>query len=576
MIEGGSTEASFVIRRLRLVTGLVLFSYVTTHLLNHALGIVSLALMEAAQRWFIAFWQYLPFALILYLSLALHYLLALWAVYQRRFLLRMHASEALQLLLGLSVIPLLALHVIGTRVAGIAYGVHATYTYVLLATYVAPIKGLLQASGLFVAWTHGCIGLHFWLRLKPHYPRVQFYLFAGAILLPGLALFGFLEAEREVARLAASPDWLNRTMAPLHPPNPAQVDHLMAILHGVLRTFAGTLALTLAARQWRFLTERRRGLVQVSYPDGIAVAIVRGLTLLEASHLYGIPHAAVCGGRGRCSTCRVLITQGLEMLAPPSSSEQAVLARVNAGPRVRLACQVRPDQNISVVPLLPPSAGPRDAIRGEAVSPGREQEIAILFADLQGFTKLSETKLPYDVVFLLNRYFAAMGQAIEAVGGHVDKFIGDGVMALFGDAHGDSAPAACRQGLMAARAMGFALERLNEMLAHDLEEPLRIRIGLHVGPAIVGDMGFARAVSHTAIGDSVNTASRLETLAKDLGVELVVSEDVVRRAGFDASGYPPRDATIRGRRETLKVHAIARAADLPAIAPPGAAIASLA
>lgn len=562
-----SIGTAFLVRRLRLITGLVLFAYVTTHSLNHMLGIVSLAVMEAAQVWFVGFWQFLPCALALYVALALHYLLALWAVYQRRFLLRMPAGEAVQLVFGLSIVPLLAQHVIGTRIASAGTDVHATYTYVLLSIwYFAPAKGVSQAIGLLVAWVHGCIGLHFWLRLKPVYPRVQFYLFAGAVLVPALALFGFVEAGREVARLAVSPDWLHQTMAALKVPDRARAERLAAVLHGVDWAFAAALVLTMVARGSRSLIERRRGRVQISYPGGIVVAIAPGLTVLEASRLHGVPHASVCGGRGRCSTCRVLILDGSDTLAPPSASEQSVLARVNAGSEVRLACQVRPDKSISVVPLLPPAAGPNDAAKGEDRSQGREQEIAILFADLQGFTRLSETRLPYDVVFLLNRYFAAMGHVIETVGGRVDKFIGDGVMALFGDAPGDDAAQACRQGLMAARAMGLALETLNENLTPELEEPLRIRIGLHVGPAIVGDMGFARAVSHTAIGDSVNTASRLESLAKDLGVELVVSEDVAQRAGFDASCYPPADATIRGRRETLKVHAIGRAGDLPEIA----------
>jgi adenylate cyclase len=567
MTEIRSIGTSFLVGRLRLTTGLVLFAYVATHDLNHMLGIVSLRVMEAAQYWFVSFWQFLPCALVLYVSLTLHYLLALWAIYQRRFLLRMRASEAFQLVFGLSIVPLLAQHVIGTRIASLGTDLHASYTYVLLSIwYVAPSKGILQAIGLLLAWIHGCIGMHFWLRLKSPYRRVQGYLLALAVLVPALALFGFVEAGREVARLAASPDWLHQTVATLHFPSRARIDSLTRILHGVYGTFAAALVLTLVARQGRFLIERRRGLVQISYPGGIAAAIVPGLTLLEASRLHGIPHAAVCGGRGRCSTCRVRIVEGLDTLAPPSAGEQSVLARVKASSDVRLACQIRPRKPMSVVPLLPPAAGPHDALRGEATSPGREQEIAILFADLHGFTRLSETRLPYDVVFLLNRYFAAMGQAIETVGGRVDKFIGDGVMALFGDAPGAHAGRACRQGLMAARAMGLALETLNERLAHELDEPLRIRIGLHVGPAIVGDMGFARAVSQTAIGDSVNTASRLESLAKDLGVELVVSEKVTQRAGIDASAYPPADATIRGRSETLKVHAIGRAADLPEVA----------
>jgi adenylate cyclase len=562
-----ATGTRFLVGRLRLATGLVLFAYVVTHDLNHMLGIVSLEVMEEAQYWFVGFWRFLPCALVLYVSLTLHYLLALWAIYRRRFLLRMRASEAFQLVFGLTIVPLLAQHVIGTRIASVGTDLHASYTYVLLSIwYFAPTKGILQAVGLLLAWIHGCIGLHFWLRLKSPYRRVQAYLLAVAVLVPALALFGFVEAGREVARLAASPDWLHQTMAALHFPDGARIQGLVRILHGVYFSFAASLALTLAARKARFWIERWRGLVAISYPGGVAVTIVPGLTLLEASRLHRIPHAAVCGGRGRCSTCRVLIVEGLDTLAPPSAGEQSVLAKVNAGSRVRLACQIRPDKPISVVPLLPPTAGPADAVRGETASHGSEQEIAILFADLHGFTSLSESRLPYDVVFLLNRYFAAMGQAIETVGGRVDKFIGDGVMALFGDAPGDQTERACRQGLMAARAMGLALEKLNEKLAHELDEPLRIRIGLHVGPAIVGDMGFARAVSHTAIGDSVNTASRLESLAKDLGVELVVSENVAHRAGIDASAYPPADAEIRGRRETLKVHAIGRAGDLPDVA----------
>jgi adenylate cyclase len=559
-----ATGARFLVGRLRLTTGLVLFAYVATHDLNHMLGMVSLDVMEGAQYWFVGFWRFLPCALVLYVSLALHYLLALWAIYQRRFLLRMRASEAFQLVFGLSIVPLLAQHVIGTRIASIGTDLHASYTYVLLSIwYFAPAKGILQAVGLLLAWIHGCIGLHFWLRLKSPYRRVQAYLLAVAVLVPALALFGFVEAGREAARLAASPEWLQQTIATLHFPDRVRIRGLVQILHGVYFGFAASLVLTLAARKARFWIERRRGLVEISYPGGMTVTIVPGLTLLEASRLHGIPHAAVCGGRGRCSTCRVLVLEGLETLAPPSAGEQSVLARVNAISEVRLACQIRPDKAISVVPLLPPTAGPGDAVRGETASQGSEQEIAILFADLHGFTRLSETRLPYDVVFLLNRYFAAMGQAIETVGGRVDKFIGDGVMALFGDAPGDQAERACRQGLMAARAMGLALEKLNEKLAPELDEALRIRIGLHVGPAIVGDMGFARVVSHTAIGDSVNTASRLESLAKDLGVELVISENVAQRAGMDASAYPPADAAIRGRRETLKVHAIGRAGDLP-------------
>ncbi len=223
-----------------------------------------------------------------------------------------------------------------------------------------------------------------------------------------------------------------------------------------------------------------------------------GMSVLEASRAAGIPHASVCGGRGRCSTCRVRIGEGAEHLPPPAPDEARVLARIGgAAGKVRLACQLRPTRDLAVVPLLPASAGPRDVRVQVDPGQGMEREIAVLFADLRAFTRMAEGRLAYDVVFGLNQYFAAMGQAIEGAGGRVDKFIGDGIMALFGI---DLEPeAACRRALAGARAMAAALDRLNRQLEHDLREPLRMGIGLHVGHVILGEMGFGRATALTAI-----------------------------------------------------------------------------
>ncbi len=219
-----------------------------------------------------------------------------------------------------------------------------------------------------------------------------------------------------------------------------------------------------------------------------------------------------------------------------------MLARIGATPGIRLACQVRPTHDLAVVPLLPASAGPAEGqVR---INPGHgiEREVAVLFADLRAFTRMAEGRLPYDVVFVLNQYFKAMGGVIEQQGGRIDKFIGDGVMALFGLERGPED--ACLQALSAARAMAAALARLNRRLEHDLREPLQIGIGLHVGPVILGHMGYGRAATLTAIGDTVNVASRLETLTKELEVELVVSSRLAEAAGVDLGalrGAPDRD-----------------------------------
>jgi adenylate cyclase len=301
--------------------------------------------------------------------------------------------------------------------------------------------------------------------------------------------------------------------------------------------------------------------VRLRYPDGVTVSIKPGMSVLEASRAAGVPHAAVCGGRGRCSTCRVRIGHGAEHLAAPAPDEARVLARIGAGADVRLACQLRPTHGLAVVPLLPAGVGPQDIRIQVHPGLGVEREVAVLFADLRAFTRLSEGRLPYDVVFLLNQYFKAMGRAVEDEGGRVDKFIGDGIMALFGiDA---DPPAACRHALAAARAMAVALEILNRELAHDLPEPLRIAVGLHVGPAILGEMGYGRASALTAVGDTVNVAARLEALAKEFEVQLVVSTRLAERAGIDLGAFEERQIEIRGRRRPLRVRLVHEAPVLP-------------
>jgi adenylate cyclase len=317
---------------------------------------------------------------------------------------------------------------------------------------------------------------------------------------------------------------------------------------------AAFLVLALAIRPLKERLRRRLGKIEVCYPGARRVTIAQGTTVLEASRRGGIAHASVCGGRGRCSTCRIRISAGLEAQPEAGPEEQRVLQRVRANPNVRLACQLRPVADLEVTPLLSPESGLGKAFPQPAYLQGQERDIVVLFADLRGFTSLSEHKLPYDVVFILNRYFAAMGKAIESAGGRVDKFIGDGVMALFGVEGG--LEAGSRDALSAVRGMAQQLEVLNESLRHDLEQPLRIGIGVHAGPVILGEMGYGSSVSVTAIGDTVNTASRLEALTKDFAVQLILSETLAEAAGLDCARFLRQEIDVRGRKGRLAVHLI--------------------
>ena len=554
-------SAAAVVRQIRLWTGLVLFTYLTTHFLNHALGLVSVDAMLAGREWFVLLWRSRLGTLALYTAFTVHLLLAYWSLYRRR-TLRMPAWEATQLILGLTIPLLLVSHVVGTRLAHELAGTRDTYGLVLLVLWTLdPVAGWRQAIVLVIAWLHGCVGLHFWLRLRAGYRRYAWLIYSGALLLPVLALLGFAGGGREIGRRAENPAYVTEVMAAARRPNAEQRLVLGRVSDSIFWGHLGMIALVLAARAVREHLRRRQG-VRITYPDGREVLVPVGFTILEASRFAGIPHASVCGGRGRCSTCRVRVIRGAESLPPASVDELRVLGRVGAPAHVRLACQVRPPRDVSVAPLVAPGAGPAAAVGGPAGDhrEGEELTIAVLFADLRGFTRLAERKLPYDVVFILNRYFEAVGGAITDVGGIVNQFTGDGVMALFGVDVG--AEEGCRQAVRAAAAMVARLRELSLTLADDLTTPLRLGVGIHAGPAVVGRMGYATTTYLTAVGDTVHVAARLEALTKEYGAELVLSEEVATRAGLDASDHARHELTVRNREAPLAVFVAPSAARL--------------
>ena len=552
-----------MLRQIRLISGLVLFFYVGTHLLNLALGLGSLGALDVGRDIFIAFWRGWVGIVLLYGALLTHLSLVLYSLFLRRSL-RLKPLEYAQVLLGLAIPFFLVEHALGTRALELLYGVNDNYIYIVLVLWVfSPELGILQNILLVVAWVHGCIGMHYWLKLKPWFPRYSLVLFMFSVLLPVSAILGFVASGREVTLLYEQSGWFDEMSKSLNLPGEdavALVKYWTAMGRYIM---GGLIAFVLLARIARTLIARRRHRVLLTYSNGRKVEIVPGHSVLEASREAGIPHASVCGGRGRCSTCRVRCGRGVEHLPPPSAEEAKVLHRVGAPDGVRLACQIRPTHGLEVTPLLPPGVSPKAAWKQPADHQGNEREICVLFADIRSFTSFSETKLPYDVVFVLNRYFRAMGEAIQEAGGQVDKFIGDGVMALFG---ADAEPEeACRRALAAARDMGRALDELNRSLAHDVPEPMRIGIGIHFGAVIVGVMGYGKAVSFTAIGDVVNTASRLEAETKTYHCQLIVSEALAERAGIDLTRFPHHEIEVRGRSATLGIRAIPLAADLPEI-----------
>src|SRR3954468_19122097 len=538
-------------QQLRTISGVVLFAYVLMHMLNTSLGLASLQAMDR-WRWILS-WQFPGGWIVLLTAALVHSAHALCSLYERR-VLRMPAWQFIQLLLGLSIPFLLVDHALATRAVAELYGVNPNYALVQLTYWrLAPHLGVLQSVVMIVSWVHGCMGLHFWLRLRPWYRAVAPGLFTLAVLIPTLALLGFVVSGRALLVETQDPAVISLIIANARIPGP-QSSAFVSETGLMFRCgFAALIGLTLAARVVRNLLSSRFGTFTLSYADGRVVTLLPGASILEMSRAYGVPHASVCGGRGRCSTCRVLVLEGGDRLPPPHPTEAAALHRIAAPPGVRLACQIRPSHGLTVRLLIQPRAAPATAGQ-DAYCWGVEQRITIMFADLRGFTRLAERLYAFDSVFLLNRYFAVMEQAIQRRGGVVDKFLGDGIMALFG---ATSTPErGSRDALLAAGTMLEALEGLNAEFQTSLPEPLRMGIGIHLGPAVLGRVGGGRAPSLTALGDSVNIASRLESLNKEFGSVLVASDAAVRASGLTLPAAEVREVSLRGRAEPLRVHVV--------------------
>lgn len=540
--------------QLRIATGLVLFTFAATHFLNHSLGLISIEAMDAAQGLRKLVTRSILGTTALTLAAGIHFILGIAKFVTRR-TLRIKPLDIVQLAFGLLIPMFLLRHIIGPRGGYELFGIEDNYAYAMWAMW--PSEAVNQAILMPLVWVHGCIGIHHWLMLKVWYRNTLWLWYALAILIPATSYMGFVAAGRIAA---ANTDFV-----------PPITEDQYAVIQRLTSNFDTGYYLVLGAAVALWLSliviDRYRHKITISYANGPAVQARRGITVLDASRQNRIPHASVCGGRARCSTCRVRVLEGLEDLPEPLENEVKVLRRVGAPPNVRLACQLRPQADLRIATLLPADADILHGVNPDKYQWGVEQEVTLLFSDLRGFTGISEGRLSFDVVFLLNQFLSRMAEAIEDSGGYVDKFMGDGIMAIFGM---DQPPKeGARQALAAARAMSGVLDALNLGMKEDLPQGLQIGIGIHTGPAILGRIGSAKSVEAgrriTALGATVNIASRLETATKSLGAQFAISKEVFDRAGMEPGPKTPvRDIEIRGMTQPITVVTGQHATDIPA------------
>lgn len=549
------------LRQIRLVSGVVLFAYLVSHFLNHALGNISMEALARGVYIHTAFWQFLPVTIVFYTACLVHTGLGIWALYQRREF-GWKAVEPLQLLLGLSIPLIVIAHITGVRLGHTLFDHEKLYPQELYLFFVAASARLWQMLAvLVIAWMHGCIGLYFWLRMKPFFKRAAPFLLSAAVLIPTLAMLGIYQGGRTVMADYGNADWRISNLTQRQIGTAAQQQVLDRITGDMIVGYLGLLGLVLLARGARAVDERRGGMISLSYGNGRTVRVPKGLSVLEASLRNNVPHASVCGGRARCSTCRIRIMGDYRDLPQPSQREAFVLGRVgNADPSIRLACQLRPTTDLSFFQLFLPHTMSANSHASNPTQIGQERYLVSMFVDMRGSTRLAEKRLPFDTVFIVNRFLGAVSQAVLESGGRPNQFVGDGMLALFGLASGRQE--ACRQALRAAAMIAANVDELNQFLSHDLREPIRFGIGIHGGEVIVGDIGYRDHMVFTALGDAVNVAARLQDMTKNLACEAVISDEVRATAGLSAAALPAQEVAIRGRNEPMIVRTAIDAREL--------------
>lgn len=539
-----------------------MLAFVVGHLTAHAFLLVSFEAAETVRKVLMYPWRTPVGTGLLAAAFLVHYANALWSIYIRRSL-RMSRWEWAQLGLGLCIPFLLMAHVVEARIAELTLDVNTFYsTIFVLQWLLSPMFAVLQVLAVTVVWIHACIGIHYWLQTKRWYPNWRPLFFTIGLLLPTLALAGYVAGGNEVRRQAAADsDFVQSSLDDSNLTNvtgPA-IAHMFHVGWGIV---FGLTLLPFAARGVRGLYYRRRRPPVLAHANGRQMPLLAGATVLETLRANGIPHASVCGGRGRCTTCRVLVTKGLDKLAVASDLEAQALKRISASPGMRLACQLRPTADLSMIPLLAADAGAADgAVRGGLE--GSERLITVVFVDLRGSTTLGEARLPYDVMFILNQFFYEMTKALTETSGHYSQFTGDGLMALYG-LYATDPKAGAADAIRGARAMLQRLEQLNYQMRNDLREPLRIGIGIHFSEAIVGAMGPPRSQIITAIGDTVNTCARLESLTKDYDCAVIVSRQAADAAGLKLDARKLHQAPVKGRREPVEFYTLETLAEVPA------------
>ena len=287
------------------------------------------------------------------------------------------------------------------------------------------------------------------------------------------------------------------------------------------------------------------------------LAIAEEQSILDASLSAGIPHFHACGGNAKCSTCRVLVVEGIDRLTPPNQKESFLKSLMHFPRNVRLACQTRVTagpvklrriiQDETDIGLYVGSAA------GDSTQQlGEERDLALMFLDIRNFTHIVESHPAFDVIHIIRKLFSSFQSRIESNKGKIVETTGDGLYAVFGYETGkqESAQAA----VQAAYSMLEDLQILNEtyFILH-FEERIKAGIGIHTGKVVSGTVRVGTQDHSVVMGYPVNVASRLQNATKELNNEFIVSSDIYNLL-IDPPALTSQSIFVKGISDPLTVY----------------------
>ncbi|MGJ4996631.1 2Fe-2S iron-sulfur cluster-binding protein [Bradyrhizobium sp. HKCCYLS3077] len=550
---------------LRLVSGLILFAFAATHFLNHAVGLFSLEAMDEVQEWRLLVTRSWPGMIVLAGALLTHAALAFAKTIQRG-TWRLPPWELIQLATGFAIPLLLLPHLVETHVAHALFGVQDGYLYALALLW--PKAAWIQTALLLLVWTHGCLGLHHWLKFRSWYRLAQPLLIILAVALPMAALMGFMVAGRSVAALLSDPGMAERMREVTHWPGELDAKWLGLFKMSAWIAAAALLVAGATIVVFRHIALLAAPKVAITFPGGATLQAAIGPTLLDSIRSHDLADPSACGGRARCGLCRVRVEKGAESLAAPSRAERAVLDELAAPGNVRLACQIRPAAPLTVTPLI----GEVEMLAPIAAQDGGQGErraVCLVDIRVRAFPAIAADRLASDLAFILNEIFGAVADAVDAHAGRIDRFLGDGVLAVFGELRG--LDQGCRDALQAIQAMDLAMDRVNEKIGAEIGRPVELAIGARATEIVVGRLDLGRLTQIAVLGLGTEWPARMAQLADTRGWQLVLSGDVASRAGLGDLGDVSRETLAAGQGGALEVIGVSRARD---IAVPSAALAN--